>query len=117
MSNDKPLKCRVWLLVKGGLRMSDQARLYRDIELPCQPVNGLYVYDGGWDATLREFAVDLRTGALEAFVQPDTMIYDLLRNRQEPIETLEEVVEQYLSDGWERKESTLQREDTGNGEA
>jgi hypothetical protein len=73
--------------------------LSRKVEMPFVPPVGMDVCEGDWGATVVELVY--KDGIVYAFTSADKELYNHgLHRSQEPCRTVDEIVVQYVEDGW-----------------
>ncbi len=79
---------------------SSDVWLQKLVNLPIPPSIGMDVSKGDWCAKIESIHVDLDTGVIEAWTEPDKEIYnDVLHKRK--ARPISELVQEWIDNGWE----------------
>ncbi len=73
--------------------------VYRLVELPFAPFQGLEVADGDWDAVVQSVCYEIDKAKIVAFTEEDKEIYDA-QLRRVPHRTVQEIAREYTDAGW-----------------
>ena len=109
----RPLKCifrnQMKVIVKKQIHgcfasaSTKDVILEREFNLPFTPFPQMNIIDGDWQETISEVVYDVQHECFICHTEPDQELYLAQLHNRKPTMTLDEIVADYIDEGWEKK--------------